>query len=228
VASLRYSRPVRDRIGFSLQLLGYENGRGLGFESAQGKINFDFNFDWFECRLTIHHPKKTSEPFNNSMDHQELPFFIQWLRVLPTKNNARYETYEPFFRIEVNRSGDDTFDMNLLPHTIRVSTAEFGLAVKFHVSGSQIVSFAYELEGELAGLQAKYSREIELWNQYKETMEKRERVRRSLNGQQHGYSQAHGRLVPAIYEEVGMTTPKRTALNDLVAEKCRDKAHYQL
>jgi len=156
-----------------LQLLGYENGRGLGFESAQGKINFDFNFDWIECRLTIHPAEKTSEPFTNSMDYQELPFFINWLRVLPTKNSARYETYEPFFRMEVNRSGDDIFDVNLLPHTIRVSTAEYGMAVKFPVSGSQVVTFANELENELVGLQTKYSKQIELWNQYKEITEKK-------------------------------------------------------
>ena len=84
VASLRYSQPNRSRIGFSLQLLGYENGRGLGFESAQGKINFDFNFDWFECRLTIEALDKTIEPpLIGEIHHEELPSFINWLKELP-------------------------------------------------------------------------------------------------------------------------------------------------
>ena len=160
MASLRYVQPSEDDpgIGFSLELLGYESGRGLTYETAQRKVNFEFNFDWFVCQLWIEILGKKIEPRTNSMDYQELPHFIEWLRQLQFGKDAAFETIEPFFRMEFRPAYGMTYGY------LHIYS---GVAVGFPVTGPQIIKFANELEREFMNLQNRYSKDLELWNEYK-------------------------------------------------------------
>ena len=183
MASLRYSLSDHPRIGFSLLPLGYEKSRGLRYEN----VNFDSNFDWFDCQLWIDaFDKKIEHPKKGSMYHTEFPGFISWLRELPRKGAASFQTVEPFFRIDVEiRRREDLFNVNLLLSAYGISRnylyIDSGVAVKFPAAEGQFMSFADQLENELRNLQAKYSKQLELWNLYKEAEEGKWESKRKSN-----------------------------------------------
>jgi hypothetical protein len=177
MASLRYAQPSEDdpRIGVALELLGYEKSRGLTHETTAGKVRFEFNFDWFVCRLWIEaFGKRLEHPGTRSLDYQELPSFIRWLRESQSGEHVAFETIEPFFRMEVTSRSRPRSMFNV---TLRLSAygimpryfyIDSGIAVTFPVTGPRIIAFADELEKELNVLLTKHSKALELWNHYKE------------------------------------------------------------
>src|SRR5262245_43875830 len=77
---------TRGRVGFSLEVLGFEKTQDEGV-----------NVEYFACRLFfVAFDQKVGHPGTYSLHVGELPNFINWLRQIPTQLNGSFETAEPF------------------------------------------------------------------------------------------------------------------------------------